>query len=759
MHNSRWSSAVRMSYLAAIAGVLVALLALPTVGGLALVVRDGATGFLDLPHDIHRLRPAQPTRILDADGGTIAEIADKRRDPVPLEEVSPVMAEAVIAIEDRRFYEHGGLDLRSVFRAAVRTAQGDLQGGSTLTQQYVKNVLVESAESSEEAADARAVSIGRKVRELRYALGAEHRMTKREILEGYLNISYFGNSVYGVEAAAQRYFSTPAENLSLRQAALLAGLVKGPALYDPVQRPDAARDRRDTVLESMVRTGAVSRKEAEAAQARGLGMNLSPPAAPAGCHSSDRPFFCSYVLTWLQERPGLGGDAAQSEKWLKSGGLTIRTTLDPAMQRAAQQAVEDSVPVGDASGKVAVGVLVDPATGGVRAMAQNRDYGLDSGGRGVTAVNFAVDAELGGSAGFQAGSTFKAFTAAAALKEGRGFGTSFDSPRSTTVSGMRSCSGEKRPDWRVRNHGDSTSGKHDMLTGTRNSVNTYFAQLQKRVGLCDTVQTARALGVHRADGAPLGEWNSFTLGDQEVAPLTMASAYAVFANRGVRCEPRPVTAVSDGAGTDRLAPSCSRVLPRGVADATSRVLSQPFKPGGTAAALGIGRPAAGKTGTTDNAAAAWFAGFTPGLAGAVALGDPRGAAQHPLRDVTIGGTFYPTVYGGTLPGPIWQQTMREATEGTREEPFPRPPGRFTGGGSGADRPQGGDDSTRRVPDVVGRAREDAVRALEAAGYAPSVGEVTVPSDEPEGRVAATNPRPGADLPEGAVVNVFVSRGG
>ncbi|MBX9389996.1 penicillin-binding protein [Streptomonospora nanhaiensis] len=759
MDKSFWSSSAwRMAYLSAIAGVLVALLVLPLVGGLALTVRDGAGGFLGLPADIHRLRPAQPTRLVDVNGTTIAEIGDKRRDPVAIEDIAPVMLDAIVAIEDERFYEHNGVDFRSVFRAAVRTAQGSTQGGSTLTQQYVKNVLVESAGSATEAAAAREVTVSRKVRELRYALGAEERMSKREILEGYLNISYFGNSVYGVEGAARRYFSVSADELSLEQAALLAGLVKGPALYDPISRPEEARDRRDTVLSSMARTGAITEEEARAAQRRGLGLDLSAPPTPPGCHTSEYPFFCAHVLSWIEGHPGLGEDARERAQWVRRGGLTIHTTLDVRMQEAAQKAVEDFVPPTDPSGKVAVNVLVDPATGGIRAMAQNREYGFDSGKTGTTSVNFAVDAAYGGSSGFQAGSTFKAFTIAAALKAGMGFKTSFDSPRYSTVKGMRKCSGERLPTWYVRNHGDSTSGEHDMLSGTRHSVNTYFAQLQKKVGLCETAEMARTLGVERADGEPLAEWNSLTLGDQEVSPLSVASAYAVFAARGVRCEPRPVSAVSDGVGTDRLAPICTRVLPREVADATAHVLREPFKAGGTAEGLAIDRPVAGKTGTTDNAAAAWFAGFTPDLAGAVALGDPRGATSHPLRSVVIGGRFHSTVYGGTLPGPIWQETMEKAVEDLPKTRFPRPPRGFEGG-EGARRPQEAEREARaEIPDVVGHHPEEAVAALEDAGLRAEVGEVTVPSDVPQGRVASTNPPAAGRLPEGSTVNVFLSRG-
>ncbi|MFV2195871.1 transglycosylase domain-containing protein [Nocardiopsis sp. LOL_012] len=653
----------RLAGTAALAGLLVAALVLPWAGVLGLMGRDTARAFMAMPDELEMPHLSQRVLLTDVEGERIAEVAEREREVVTLDRMGTWAPAALMAIEDARFYEHNGFDLQGFVRAAVRTLQGDTQGGSTITQQFVKNALIESAVTDEEVALAQERTLSRKVVELRYALGIEERMTKDEILEGYLNLAYFGAGAHGIEVAAQRYFSVPAAELDPGQAALLAGLVRAPSYYDPLSNPEAARARRDLVLDRMVAVGELG--EAEAARYAAEDLNLEPTPRGGSCYSSDHPFFCDYVIRWLSRTDVLGETEEERLQLMRHGGLTVRTTLDSGMQAAAKAAVDDRVP-SEGSAKFAVQALVEPGTGEVRAMAQNLRYGFDESDPGTTSINLAVDRIDGGGNGYQAGSTFKAFTLAAALDAGLGYGTSFSSPKELEVKGLTNCDGGQMAPWEVRNAGESSAGSHNMLSGTRGSVNTYFAQLQRKVGLCETARMAERLGVHRADGAPLGVWSSFTLGDQEVSPLTMAAAYATFAARGVYCEPLPVRSITAGRPESEsyreipVESECEQVIDQHVADGVNHLLQEPLN-GGTAAGLGIGRAAAGKTGTTDSAAYAWFAGYTPGLAGAVAVGDIRGGESHPLEGVTIGGRYYGIVYGGTLPGPIWSDTMSRAT--------------------------------------------------------------------------------------------------
>ncbi|MFY7067465.1 transglycosylase domain-containing protein [Nocardiopsis changdeensis] len=663
----------------ALAGLLTAALILPWAGGLGLAARDAAAGFMALPADLEIHRLTERVLITDVDHEPIAEVARREREVVGLADISPWVPAALMAIEDERFYEHAGLDLRGLLRAATRTAQGDTQGGSTITQQYVKNLLIEQATDEEGVRRASERTLVRKLVELRYAIDVEDRLSKDEIMEGYLNLAYFGSGAHGIEIAARRYFSTTADRLDPGQAATLVGLVRAPSYYDPLANPEAAAERRDLVLDRMVATGHLS--EGEADRYRGADLRLDPTPRGGSCYHSDQPFFCDYVMRWLQDSEELAEDPAEREFLLGRGGITVRTTLDSGMQAAAQEAIDSRVPPGDTT-KFAAQVLVEPGTGKVRAMAQNMRYGFDEEEVGTTSINLAVDHEDGGSHGYQAGSTFKAFTLAAALDKGLKYGTSFDSPKSVSVSGMANCEGGTMSTWKVNNAGESDAGSHNMISGTKGSVNTYFAQLQRRVGLCETAEMAERTGIHRADGEPLGVWSSFTLGDQEVSPLTVANAYATFAARGEYCEPRPVSSVTVGREGDedfreiRMRSHCEEgAVPTHVADGVNHLLQQTFK-GGTANGLGIGRPAAGKTGTTDSAAYAWFAGYTPNLASAVVVGDIRGGEQNPLQGVWIGGRYYGIVYGGTLPGPIWQATMNRAAADLPAESFAPSPPRF-----------------------------------------------------------------------------------
>ncbi|WP_317846042.1 transglycosylase domain-containing protein [Nocardiopsis quinghaiensis] len=674
--NTRGDALLRLTGTSVVAGLLTAALVMPWVGGAGLAARNTAEAFMAMPSDLEVLPLTERVLLTDVDGDPIAEVAERERDVVPLDEISPAVPAALMAIEDERFYEHGGLDLRGTLRAAVRTATGDIQGGSTITQQYVKNLLVEQADGEEDVESATAQTLARKVQELRYAVEIEERLTKDEIMEGYLNLAYFGQNAYGIEIAARRYFSVPASELDPAQAATIVGLVRAPSYYDPLTNPESALNRRNLVLDRMAATGYLEAGEAEEHKSRELGVEMTPRGG--SCFHSEQPFFCDYVMHWLRDSDVLADTQEERDRILERGGITVRTTLDSDMQQAAERGVERYVPAGD-SAKFATEVLMEPGTGRVRAMAQNMPYGFDEKNLGTTSINLAVDRADGGSHGYQAGSTFKPFTLAAALDAGLKYGTSFNSPKTTSVSGMKNCEGGRMETWDVRNAGESSGGTHNMISGTKGSVNTYFAQLQKRVGLCETAQMAERLGVHRADGEDLGVWNSFTLGDQEVSPLTLASAYATFASRGTYCEPVPVTSVGfDGEGDREVQvdTDCEDdAIDTKVADGVSHLLQQTFK-GGTTNGLEIGRPAAAKTGTTDSAAYAWFAGYTPNLVGTVAVGDIRGGEQHTLQNVRIGDRYYGMVYGATLPGPIWQATMEEAADELPKKKFAPSPKAF-----------------------------------------------------------------------------------
>lgn len=745
---------------AALAGVLVAALALPAVGGIGITARNVATNFLNMPSELETPPPPERSVIYDNDGDVIAEIYDKNRELVELDSMAPVMQDAIVAMEDSSFYEHGGIDISGTFRAALRTLSGDTEGGSSITQQYVKNVLVESATSQAEQEEARETSIARKVRELRYALSIEQRMSKKEILEGYLNIAYFGDGAYGVESAARHFFNKSAEDLALEEAATLAGTVRYPYLYNPAANSEAATDRRNVVLDRMAENDMISEEKVKEAKNTELKLDLTEPSN--GCVPSDQPFFCDYVVQEIEESERFGENETERARWLRTAGLEIHTTLDGDMQQAAQDAVDDWVPRKNEAKKVGAEVLIEPGTGEIRTMAQSRDYGPDGSKLGQTSVNFTTDFNRGGSNGFQAGSTFKAFTLAAALDKGKGFSTSFDSPGRTTVTGQRNCNGDKLAEWPVKNASESSGGHHDMISGTKGSVNTYFAQLQKDVGLCNVIEMAEKLGVHRADGQSFDNPqtqgnNSFTLGSEEVSPLTVANAYATFASGGTRCEPQAITSITDqqAGETINIDNKCERAIDKDVADGVSHLLQQTFDDG-TTEGMGIGRPAAAKTGTTDGSASAWFAGFTPNLAGTVFVGDPRGPQQYPLRDVTLDGKHYNQVYGSTIPGPIWRDTMEKATEDLPEKDFPSAPDKFQS--AAADNQASPTSNQGGVPDVVGQSEEDAVTALEESGFEANVSGTRISSPEEEGSVAAVNPDPGTGLPDGATVNVFLSDG-
>src|SRR3569833_3266721 len=368
--------------------------------------------------------------------------------------------------------------------------------------------------------------------------------------------------------------------------------------------------------------------------------------------------------------PIFGATGSARKLLLQRGGLTIRTTVDPKMQRAAQKAADHYVPQKNSSHKAAAEVLVQPGTGAVRAMVVDRARG-PSEKIGKTWVNFAADGNLVSCFGLLVGSTIKAFTLAAALDEGMAFGHRLYAADRYAPTGLRNCDGKYAgSSTSLSNAADGEGGRSfSLVTGTWNSVNTFFLNLEKQVGLCDTVKMAVLFGLCCADGKPLQQVASFTLGPNTVSPLRLAAAYAAFGARGKYCEPVVLTKVTDANGRELKVPDakCHQAIRKGVADAVNHVLCGVLTQG-TAAGMGIGRPAAGKTGTVDDYSSVWFAGYTPVLASAVWVGDLRGGYAHPLRNVCLGGRCYGEVFGADIPAPIWRQTMlnaRRAVEAVR----------------------------------------------------------------------------------------------
>ncbi|MBD3554221.1 transglycosylase domain-containing protein [Streptomyces sp. SP18CM02] len=682
---------------AALSGAVLAGIALPAAGALGLAAKGTVEGFDEIPSNLKTPPLSQRTTIQDRDGGTIATVYSRDRTVVPLKEISPYMQSAIIAIEDSRFYEHGAVDLKGILRAMNRNVQagGTAQGASTLTQQYVKNVFVEEAgDDPEKVAEATQQTLGRKVRELKYAIQVEEELGKKKILENYLNITFFGQQAYGIEAASQRYFSKRAKDLKLEEAALLAGIVQSPSRYDPVNDTEEATKRRNTVLARMAAVDSISQAEADKAMETPIKLKVSRPKNGCITAVSGSGFFCDYVRKTILTDPVFGKTEEDRAKLWNLGGLTIRTTLDPRAQQAANEAATAKVNKDD---KFAASVVqVQPGSGKILSMGQSRPYGLDQ-KQNETVLNLSVSNKMGGSTyGFQVGSTFKPFTAAAALEKGIGPETSFSSDWKMTLEerDFRNCSGAPagHAPWKLQNELESEKGSWDMTSALGKSINTYFAMLEQKAGLCETVEMAKKLGYERGDGKKIGEYPSITLGGEVSTPLSMAGAYAAFANRGTYCTPVAIASIKDPQGKKLRVPktSCSRAMSEKTADTINQMLKGVVEDGtGTQAGLSD-RDNAGKTGTTNDRKDAWFVGYTPNLSTAVWVGDDIGEKSS-MFGVTIGGQYYDKVCGGCLPGPIWRIAMTGALDASETPGFNTvsvPRGKEKGDGEKGDRDRG-----------------------------------------------------------------------
>jgi membrane peptidoglycan carboxypeptidase len=662
-----------------VAALLLAAAALPVVGITGIAVRDAANTFDTL--QVGKLGAAPARSILyDAEGQPIAYYYpyDVYRVPVSYNQIAPVMRNAIVAIEDDLFYSQGALDPRGTLRALVSTGSGSqLQGASTLAQQYVKNVKVLQAGNNLVAAEqARAPNLQRKIQQLRLAAAVEHELTQPQLLTSYLNVAYFDNHSYGIEVAAQTYFSKSAAQLTLPEAALLAGIVQSPTQYDPFANPAAALQRRSEVLTRMWQLHYVTKPEALAAEKAPLGLKPSSEPVSVGCASpsvTKSAFFCDYVEHVLKlDYPSVWSEIQNS------GGLAIHTTLNMKDQLAADRAVNYVEPPRDAAvnpGRNAdTEVLLQPGTGDVRAIAVNRTFGSQDD------IDYAVNEQYGGDLnGVQTGSSSKIFTLITALKQGMPFGHTIKIENPESFSPFPTCYGRFAQAATYNNAEAAFKGSQvwQLNEATVQSVNTYFVNLESQVGLCNVVKTAVEMGMTRADGTslmkydhvlggnglPAYNYSSFTLGSVGVSPMSMAAAYASVAARGMYCSPRAITSIEVAATHQQLpvhAASCHRDMPQGVADAANYILQGVLdQPGGTANNRAIpGRHVAGKTGTADNGYFAAFAGYTTTLASYTSVFNPVNPIKY---NMTGSGSCYRDLSGPTCPGQMFGDMAPAAT--------------------------------------------------------------------------------------------------
>ncbi len=765
---------------AGVSGVLAAGLVLPGVAVADEVTDLTVTAFDDLPTELEPTQLPEKSVILAADGTLLATFFSEDRVVVPLSEISVHLQHAVVAIEDKRFYQHAGVDPPGMLRAAVKGALGSSdegqQGASTLTQQYVKNVLIQAAATKETEAERLAAmqaateadgaeGYARKLREAKLAIALEKQMTKDEILEKYLNIAQFGIKVYGAEAAAQYYFGIPAKDLNYLQAATIAGVTQSPTHWDPVRDPVVSKERRDTVLLTMHEQGYITDDEFQAGLATPVEATLNPHPLRVGCVAASDAvpgsgYFCDFVTKVIVNDETFGADAATRKALLYNGGLTITTTLDPGKQAIADAEVKAAVPVDDSSRLGHALVSVEPGTGKIIAMAQNRIYAPVAANPGEEPINFNTDFAYGASGGFAPGSTYKPFTLLAWLQAGHSLYEVVNGAKRPLNENMfRICGAKAGNAPYTPNNSEGNGSMMTVLDATRNSVNLAYLSMAMELDMCNIGDAAESIGVHRAKGRErddgtidrllkgstrFGVNPSNVLGTDVVAPLTMASAFAAFASGGMYCNPIAITSVTDTNGNPIEVPDagCHQAIEARVANTMNFALSGVWQ--GTADGVGAPPfPSAGKTGTTSENEQTWFVGYTPRLATAVWLGDPK-ESRRQVKRMYVGGKWVNRAFGATVSAPTWKRFMVQALAGGDNPGFAAPDDKLVYG------------EKVNVPNVVGRTEGDARAILEQRGFKVRVDGAQVPSNVPAGSVAEQSPS--GQATKGGTITLKLSNG-
>ncbi|GAA3879036.1 transglycosylase domain-containing protein [Leifsonia kafniensis] len=754
--------------MSAVAGLLVTVAVTPTLTVSSIAATKTIGLFENLPNYLNIGELAEGSNIYAtaADGSLIklATFYEQNREEVALENISQFVKDAAVAGEDPRFFSHGGVDMQGTARATIKLMlKQNGGGGSSLTQQYVKNVLVQNAVMSATTEEERAAAIdsatleepSRKLKEMRLAIGLEKKYSKNEILAGYLNIAFFGGTVYGIEAASKYYFGgVSAKDLTLEQAASLIAIVNYPEDFR-LDQPDSetngaangyARnlDRRDYILDQMLRYKKITPEQHTAAVAAPVAPVITPPTS--GCKTAGGSgYFCDYVYWAIRNGDALGATVEERVERLRRGGLDIYTTLDLGLQVASEAAVNENVPSVDPRFDVgSTAVTVQPATGRILAMAQNKTFSndpevLEANGPSWTSMNYNTDIDYGGSSGFQPGSTYKVFTLGEWVNAGHSLRESFDGRRQGFSQFTDSCiGGWSGAPFNPRN--DDGRIANNAVDATKWSVNSSFMAMAHQLDLCKIKQLAERFGVHRANGDPLEMNPSDVLGSQEVAPLTMASAFGGIANNGVTCSPIAIDRIVDRNGAEIAPPKseCTQSVPANVAAAMAYAMQQTFAGGGTAVAsnTGTGVPHIGKTGTTDGAKDTWMIGASTKAATAVWVGNVVGETNLRNLDFESGAA-------ATARHRIWPRIMTVADNTWGGDAFAEP-----------------DSSAFRVietdiPDVSGRSPAEARSILERASFTVVEGAPRN-SDVAAGLVAGSNPSGSA--PHGATIEIFVSLG-
>lgn len=771
--------------LSAIAGVLITATVTPAIAVSGYAATSALDTFENMPSFLEIDPLMLPTEIYRKDGAgndvLMAQFYDQNRIPVTFDQVNPVMYDAIISSEDKNFYTHGGVDLVGTLSAlAGNASSGSNRGGSSITQQYVKNVLQQNCESkatnpdevsacfTETTVSEGSAGYQRKIQEMRYAIQLEKKSSKDEILLGYLNITNFGGTVYGIGAAAQYYFATDAANLSIAQAATIAGMVQAPNTYR-IDKPDGSTtdkagnpvnsaadgykltlDRRNYVLGRMHEDGKISTEEYEAAKAEPITPVITPRAQ--GCQmATGAEFFCEYVRSILLNDPAFGNDEDPSVAAdlraanLRRGGMKIYTTLDPDLQQTGLDAISVVPATVSYMDLGSSAVQVEVGTGRILSMVQNRPYSPTGDVPGTTANNYNVREVNGGSIGHPAGSTYKVFSLLNWLEQGRSVNEAINGRIGTKK--VETCDGATQnvntgnsgQPGQVGNFEQNSGYTGTIYNFTRDSLNSGFIAMAEQISVCSTNRVAMNMGVMRGDGTALDQDNLAydVLGSQAVAPLDMAEAYAAIAANGVLCQPKSIDKAIDKDGND-ITPqtTCDRKLSEAVAATAAYALQGVMTGTGVGARIGDGTPIFGKTGIHEYEHT-WMDGASTKVATVVWVGNVAGFVK--LNEHRESGYQLSRIRNS-----IWPAMQGAANAKYGGDAFPKPDAALT------------KQVLKDLPSVIGMSIDQATRTLQGAGFSVSVGDA-VDGVEGAGTVIQQNPGAGRAA-AGSTITINPSNG-